>query len=58
VLQWQVGQPKVESWTGRLKEELDTVGLGCLWQNEGEKEMRTVCHITKTRCNNSHYRGG
>jgi hypothetical protein len=54
---WQVGQPKVESWAGRLKEELDTVGLGCIWQNEGEKEMRTICHITKTRCLDSHDRG-
>lgn len=24
---WQVGQPKMESWAGTLKEELDTVGL-------------------------------
>lgn len=24
---WQVGQPKVECWARRLREELDTVGL-------------------------------
>ena len=24
---WQVGQPKVECWARRLKEELDNVGL-------------------------------
>jgi hypothetical protein len=48
----------MESWAGRLKEELDTVGLGCIWQNEGEKEMITICHITKTRCSDSHDTGG
>jgi hypothetical protein len=37
----------VESWAGRLKEELDTAGLGCIWQNEGKKEMRAICHIAK-----------
>lgn len=57
MFQWQVGQPKVESWAGRLKEELASVVLGCIWKNEGAKEMRTICHITKTRCNDSHDRG-
>lgn len=26
-------------------------GLGYLWQNVGEKEMETMCHIVETRCN-------
>ena len=58
MLQCQVGQPKVESLAGRLKEKLDAVGLGCIWQNAGEKEVRTICHITKTRRSDSHDRGG
>jgi hypothetical protein len=41
--EWQVGQPKVGSWT----EELDTAELGEERQNAGE----TICHVIGTRCN-------
>jgi hypothetical protein len=33
--EWQVGQPKVESWVGRLQEELDTNKLGYVWLDAG-----------------------
>jgi hypothetical protein len=34
---WQVGQPRVECWARRLREELDTIRLGYKWQNAREK---------------------
>jgi len=34
----------VESWARRLREELDTIGLGYLWQIARPAEIRTTCH--------------
>lgn len=47
---WQVVQPRVESWDRRLREELDTIGLDYIWQNVRETEIRSMCHIIKLRC--------
>jgi hypothetical protein len=56
--EWQVGQPRVQCWTKRLRKELDTIALGYVWQNAGQTEVRTTCYIIKTRCNNLQGRGG
>jgi hypothetical protein len=34
----------VKSWARRLREELDTLGLGELWQTARAAEIRTTCH--------------
>jgi hypothetical protein len=47
----QVGQPNVWS-SGRLREELDKIGLGCTWQNMKEMEVKTLCHVINTRRKN------
>jgi hypothetical protein len=36
---------------GSLREELDEIRLGCLWQNVEEIEVKTLCHVMKTGWN-------
>jgi len=47
---WQVGQPRVECWDRRLREEMDNIGLDYVRQNARETEIRSMCHIMKLRC--------
>jgi hypothetical protein len=47
---WQVGQPRVECWDRRLREELDAIGLDYIRQNVRETGIRSMCHIIKLRC--------
>lgn len=46
--QWQVGQPRVDYWAQRIREEPNTIGLGYTWKNAGETEVRNTCPIIKT----------
>lgn len=41
----------MESWTGKLRLELDTTGQGYVRQNAGERVIWTIYHIIGTRRN-------
>ena len=49
--EWTVGQPMVESWTRRLREDLDNIGLRCLWadcENGRNKDHMSQCYVRRT----------
>jgi len=33
--EWQVGQPRVERWAGKMGEEINAIVLGYIQQNAG-----------------------
>jgi hypothetical protein len=45
--EWQINNSKIESWEKKLKEELDNVGLVCIWQNQQENSVSRARRIIK-----------
>jgi hypothetical protein len=48
--EWQIKNLRVDSWMKKLKEELESIGLAYIWQNQLEINGN-VCKIVKERCN-------
>jgi hypothetical protein len=40
-------EPVRQCWAWGLREKLDMIGLGCVWQNARETEIRPTCHVIK-----------
>jgi hypothetical protein len=49
--EWQMNNLKVDGWANKLKEELEKMGLACIWQNQTEINV-TICKTIRERCNN------
>jgi hypothetical protein len=50
---WQRDNIKFESWSKRVKEELEKIGLAFIWQNQGESYNDAICRVVKEKCNNT-----
>jgi hypothetical protein len=48
--EWQKRKLKSESWTRKLREELDKIGLGYIWQDPQENSVSRAYKIIKERC--------
>ncbi|KDR23460.1 hypothetical protein L798_08662 [Zootermopsis nevadensis] len=48
---WQVRNLKIGGWAKGLKEELDKLGLGYIWQDPQGRSVGRTCEILKERCN-------
>jgi hypothetical protein len=48
---WQRDNIKFESWSKRVKEELEEIDLAFIWPNQGENYNNTIYRVVKEGCN-------
>jgi hypothetical protein len=48
--EWQVNNLKFGSWAKKLREELDKIGLGYIWQYPQDNSVSRTCKIIKESC--------
>jgi hypothetical protein len=47
---WQKDNIKSDSWAKRVEEELETIGVASVWQNQYEHNNSAVYRVVKRRC--------
>jgi hypothetical protein len=52
--QWQVGNLKFDGCARNLSDKLYKIGLGYIWLDRHGRNLKNICQIIKTRCNDIH----
>jgi hypothetical protein len=49
--EWQKGDMRFESWTKKMKEESESIGLAYIWHSQQEWGTSRLRRIIRERCN-------